>query len=850
MGSEEQKARGSEEGITVSHPIAHSALLGFLLVAVQLALILVVVNRFDVAERNHFFPVLCVAVAGYLVHVCLPSRLRLAFFALLSVGTVLAFLGWPNGAWLVGLGAGLIAVCYLPVPISLRVAVIGLAALALTMARLEYDAPFWPLLGSMFMFRLIIYLFEQRRATARPPLALTVAYFFPLPNVSFLFFPILDFKTFRETYRPDAPWTTAQSGVAWIARGLMHLLLYRAVKYFVLPAPNELGDLPHLALFLAANYALYLHVSGYFHIITGILRLFGFELPRTHHNYFLADGVTDIWRRINVYWKDFMSTVFFMPAFFALRGLGTWGAVIVAALWVFLMTWLLHAYQVFWMTGGLPLRLYDAALWLAVGVIVAWQLCRDVRKRTEDRGQRTVKSRSLLSSVLCPLWLSLRVVGTFALVSLFWAAWNAPAVLPFLRVQLTAGPRAVAGGAVVLGVLLAVAATGTVARLAWDWLERLRVLPLRLSPAATGLGLAAALAVVAVVGSVPPDALFDTRTAAIVAMLRRESATPVEDAVAVQGYYEEMTAARVRPGSWLAQLEGRPAPLKGTHYPDMTRPADAWLERELIPGWSGPALADGRRLTINRLGMRDRPDRTLEKPPGTCRLAVVGSSIVMGFGVGDDETFPRLLEDRLNVDPPVAGCRYEVLNFGTGMSHVIHRHVLIDRKVFSFSPDAIYYIAHQDELLGPVKHLAALATQGEALPYACLADVARRAGVGPGMPPAAADAKLEPFAREIVLGVYRDLVDECRRRGVLPVWVYLPIPGVTNTPAQAAGFAELAREAGFTVVSLDGWVANYSPADVLLSVDGHHPNPFGHRLIAARMDEALRQKPDRLPPRK
>ena len=56
----------------------------------------------------------------------------------------------------------------------------------------------------------------------------------------------------------------------------------------------------------------------------------------------------------------------------------------------------------------------------------------------------------------------------------------------------------------------------------------------------------------------------------------------------------------------------------------------------------------GSRLTINRLGMRDRPDRTVEKPPDTCRVAVVGSSVVMGYGVGDDETFTRLLEDRLN----------------------------------------------------------------------------------------------------------------------------------------------------------------------------------------------------------
>ena len=109
---------------------------------------------------------------------------------------------------------------------------------------------------------------------------------------------------------------------AWIVRGLSHLLAYRVVKYYLLPAPHELGDLPHLALFLAANYALYLHVSGYFHIITGVFHLFGFELPRTHHNYFLASSFTDIWRRINIYWKDFMTKVFFLPAFFAPARLG------------------------------------------------------------------------------------------------------------------------------------------------------------------------------------------------------------------------------------------------------------------------------------------------------------------------------------------------------------------------------------------------------------------------------------------------------------------------------------------------------------------------------------------------
>lgn len=315
---------------TARPALAPSELGGFLLVALQLALILAVVRLFEIAERSHFFAVACLAAGGYLVHAWLPPRLRAPFFCLLSAGGVLFVLGWPNGPLVLALGAALIALCHLPVPFAVRVALVGLAGLGLAVLSIEYPLPFWPVLGSMFMFRIILYLHELRRSPERPSLPITLAYFFPLPNVSFLFFPILDFRTFRETYRPDARWADAQAGVGWIVAGLTHLLAYRAIKYFVLPDPYQLGDVPHLALFLAANYSLYLHVSGHFHIITGVLHLFGFKLPRTHDNFFLASSFTDVWRRLNIPWKDFMAKIVFTPAFFALRGLGTRGAAAVA----------------------------------------------------------------------------------------------------------------------------------------------------------------------------------------------------------------------------------------------------------------------------------------------------------------------------------------------------------------------------------------------------------------------------------------------------------------------------------------------------------------------------------------
>lgn len=843
--------------LSLSGPLLSRALIGL-----QLALILAVVYRLDVAAQNHFFPVLCIAVGGFLVRAWLPAHLRAAFFCLLSLSAILLYVGWPGGAWAIGLGCGLIAISHLPIRFPLRVAMAAVAALALSMLRIQWDHTFWPLLGSMFMFRLILYLYELRRARCRPPLAFTLAYFFPLPNVCFLFFPIFDFKTFCETYQADSPPEAAQMGIGWIVRGLSHLLAYRIIKYYVLPAPYEIVDLPHLALFLATNYALYLHVSGYFHIITGILHLFGFQLPRTHHNYFLASSFTDIWRRINIPWKDFMMKVFFFPAFFTMRGWGTAVAAAIAVFWVFLATWFLHAYQVFWVTGSLQLSPASAGLWLAAGVLVAfnlqWDLAHANRKREGRFGSFP------LSSLFFP---PLKIVGMFLLVSFFWACWNTPAVFVFFRAQLANG-QVPAGGAVLVAALLAVVGAGVVIQLARAASMRLGLNQPRFSVTAQGLALSAALAGCIVLTIPSMAALFGPQAAGVIVSLQRETLSPMEAALVVQGYYEEILDARVRTSSWLATLEGHPIPRGSTTYSEMTRLADALLERELIPGWSGEV--DGVPMNINRLGMRDRPDRQQKKPAGVCRIALVGSSVVMGYGVRDEEPFARVLEDRLNRSSagafgggPLGGSAardtdssggvsngqwIEVLNFGTGKSYPIHRHVLIDRKVFSFAPDAIYYVAHQDELLGTVQHLTKLVAGGRELPYPSLRNVVQKAGIQPDTAPGMVHALLEPLSRDVVLATYRDLVEECRQRGVLAVWVYLPMPGFTDTPAISKFFRLLAEEGGFLVVDLSDWAGQYRPGELKRGERDEHPNALGHRLIAGRLYEELHRRPELLPP--
>ena len=59
---------------------------------------------------------------------------------------------------------------------------------------------FWPVLGAIFMFRMIIYLYDVKHQTGPVRLKDYLSYFFLLPNYYFLLFPVVDFQTFRRSY--------------------------------------------------------------------------------------------------------------------------------------------------------------------------------------------------------------------------------------------------------------------------------------------------------------------------------------------------------------------------------------------------------------------------------------------------------------------------------------------------------------------------------------------------------------------------------------------------------------------------------------------------------------------------
>ena len=225
----------------------------------------------------------------------------------------------------------------------------------------------------MFMFRLVLYMMAiEERASRSGGLVVALAYFFMLPNLVFPLFPVVDYQTFRRTYFDKRRSRRSTSRACCGSRAASSTCCSIASSITTCSAtPVDVVTLGDLVQFMLGTFLLYLRVSGQFHLIVGLLHLFGFRLPETHKLYYLAHSFTELWRRINIYWTDFMMKTVFYPTYFKVKQLGPDdGARCCPPSAVFVTTWLLHSYQWFWLRGGFPLTLQDTLFWGILGALV------------------------------------------------------------------------------------------------------------------------------------------------------------------------------------------------------------------------------------------------------------------------------------------------------------------------------------------------------------------------------------------------------------------------------------------------------------------------------------------------
>jgi len=256
----------------------------------------------------------------------------------------------------------------------------------------------------------------------------------------------------------------------------------------------------------------------------------------------------------------------------------------------------------------------------------------------------------------------------------------------------------------------------------------------------------------------------------------------------------------------------------------------------LRTGFYGPWL-----VTTSAQGFRGL-DEYGPRQPAVARIACMGDSVTFGYGVGDGEAFPavlqRLLEERRN--GPV-----EVVNAGTpGHSSAFGLAVAM-RKVPELQPDVAvisygindFIIPIMTTLQRPVKERTGqrLVNSLMKLDLAVLLSRAVHAlrglsGTGPegqaNIPPEAYRKNLDTMARNFqMMGTDVILMNEVTIGGG---------PGKARADQYFSIMADVARHLGITYIDLrQEFPDQENISDYFL--DFYHPNTEGHRIIAARL---------------
>jgi hypothetical protein len=267
----------------------------------------------------------------------------------------------------------------------------------------------------------------------------------------------------------------------------------------------------------------------------------------------------------------------------------------------------------------------------------------------------------------------------------------------------------------------------------------------------------------------------------------------------------------------------------------VTRPTNDFLAIELQPSMA--ALFHGAPFHTNRWGMRDK-DYELKPPPGTCRIALIGASPELGSGVSDDQVWETILEDRLNREndrKKVA--QYEILNFSGGGYGTLERLRALETRAFSFDPDIVFYVAHPADQKTSPRRLAQFVTKGTENPYDYLRQVIHQAGIEGETNVTAAERALRPYNNDIISWIYRRIVELCRQRSIVPVFIILPTPGAPSDQFNQA------KEAGFVMVDLSDLYDNVDAASMRISDWDLHPDASAHKLIADRLYKELKSNP-------
>jgi len=251
----------------------------------------------------------------------------------------------------------------------------------------------------------------------------------------------------------------------------------------------------------------------------------------------------------------------------------------------------------------------------------------------------------------------------------------------------------------------------------------------------------------------------------------------------------------------------------------------------------------GLGRTTNSFGMYDR-EYTVEKPPNTRRIALLGDSMALGpFG----RNYESLLENRLNeteLTPDIK--KFEVLNFAVGGYRITQIMEAMIQKATPFHPD-VYMVAitgvgvsHRWSF-----HIGHLLQRKIDLKYDFLRQVVANAHVQPNDSLETMDRKLAPFTPAVFSWCLEQMKEEASKKGANMVILLIPepIPSDLIGP-QFSSARPLIEKIGVPVIDLlDTYAASKNLMDLRVSQGDVHANGRGHEMVFENLYRKISQDP-------
>jgi hypothetical protein len=173
--------------------------------------------------------------------------------------------------------------------------------------------------------------------------------------------------------------------------------------------------------------------------------------------------------------------------------------------------------------------------------------------------------------------------------------------------------------------------------------------------------------------------------------------------------------------------------------------------------------------------------------------------------------------------------------------------MVLEQKAMPFQPNAFFFMAHQREEEAVVLYLADRLSVSANLPYPELMELARQAGVQPGVTKSDAERRLKPYGTQILSWTYRHIVGVSRAQGILPVWIFMPTLEDPLQDEEIAHLKRVAEESGFIVLDLSDAYDNQDLDSLVVAYWDKHPNAKGHMLIAEDLYRKLQENEQEIP---